>query len=188
MAIRLATPKDADSILKIYAQYIHTPITFEYILPTEDQFTQRIQAIYQEYPYLVYEEVGQIIGYAYAHRYMEREAYQWDAEPSIYLDQNVVAKGIGRKLFHVLLNFLKEQGIKTVYSRVTVPNEKSEKLHQSFGFAKVATFYNTGYKCDQWQDMAVFEKQINPYDASPSPIIPIKNLSEQVILSILNNM
>ena len=77
--IRFAAPDDAAALLRIYAQYIETPITFEYTLPSEEEFARRIRDIQAVYPYLVYIEDGEVLGYAYAHRFQERAAYQWGA-------------------------------------------------------------------------------------------------------------
>lgn len=96
MNIRFATVYDSGNILKIYAQSIHTPVTFEYTLPTKEEYAKRIESITREYPYLVCEEDGQIVGYAYAHRQREREAYQWNAELSVYLDQAVTGR-VGKR-------------------------------------------------------------------------------------------
>ena len=146
MEIKFADKNNSAEILNIYAQYIDTPITFEYLLPTEHEFAQRIENINAQYPYLICIEDNKIVGYAYAHRQMERSAYQWNAELSIYLDWDYTSKGLGRKLYSVLIEILQLQGVKTVYGGVTCPNEKSEKLHLSMGFNLLGIYHNTGYK------------------------------------------
>ena len=140
MAIRLATVNDSNEILKIYGQYIDTAITFEYTLPNEKEFEERVKSIILQYPYLVYEEDGNIIGYAYASRYKERAAYQWGVELSIYIDSNFTSKGIGKVLCLKLIELLRLQEIRTVYGCVTLPNEKSENLQISIGFKKIGMF------------------------------------------------
>ena len=96
MIIRFAEETDSRELLRIYGQYMDTPITFEYVLPSEEEFAGRIRSIRREgYPYLVCEEDGRAVGYAYAHRAFERAAYQWDAELSIYLDKGHTAAGLG---------------------------------------------------------------------------------------------
>ena len=185
MDIRFATPADNALILNIYAQYINTPVTFEYTLPTEQQFAERIKKIMRNYPYLVCEEGGQIIGYTYAHRQMEREAYQWNAELSIYMDQEYTSKGIGKKLYCMLIEMLKLQGIKTVYGGVTIPNSKSERLHMALGFRRLGTYRNTGYKCGKWHDVAWYEKKIAPYQPVPVPILPIRKIPGEQLAQII---
>ena len=86
MTARFAAAGDAEDLLAIYAQYIDTPVTFETVLPSADVFRGRIKEISAFYPYLVLEEEGKIVGYAYAHRHMARAAYGWNAELSVYLD------------------------------------------------------------------------------------------------------
>lgn len=185
MNIRFAVPADAPSLLRIYAQYMDTPVTFECTLPSQQEFAGRIASIGSEYPYLVCEEEGAIVGYAYAHRQMERETYQWNAELSIYLDEAVTSRGIGTRLYRILMELLKRQGVKTVYGGVTVPNEKSERLHKSLGFVRLGTYRNTGYKCGKWHDVAWFEKQIGTYDPNPKPILPIICIPKETLEDIL---
>ena len=132
-AFRFAAPADSAALLKIYGEYLDTPITFECALPSEAEFAGRIAAVGREYPYLVCLEKGRIVGYAYAHRQAERAAYQWNAELSVYLDRSCTSRGLGRRLYGALMDILRLQGIRTVYGCVTVPNEKSEGLHQSPG-------------------------------------------------------
>ncbi len=176
MKIRLVKPQDCKQILNIYAQYINTSITFEYELPSEEDFAKRIDEISETYPYLVLEENEKILGYTYARRLRERAAYQWIAELSIYLDQNITSKGYGRILYEKLIKILKMQGIKTVYGCVTMPNEKSEKLHEKLGFKKVGVFSKAGYKNEKWIDIAWFEKNISTCELNPKDIVSIKNL------------
>lgn len=186
MKFRLATVKDSSELLKIYAQYINTAITFECMLPTEEEFIERIKAIIANYPYVVCEEENKIVGYAYAHRQMERQAYQWNAELSIYIDKTFFSKGLGKKLYGILIEILKVQGLKTVYGGVTIPNEKSEKLHSGLGFTCLGTYHNTGYKNNKWHDVMWFEKQIALYTLNPSPILSISDISKQKIEDIIN--
>ena len=188
MKIRFAEISDANSLLNIYSQYIETAITFEYALPTKAEFEKRIENILETYPYLVCEEDGKIFGYAYAHKFMDRAAYQWDAELSIYLDKSHVSKGLGKKLSSVLIEILKEQGVRTVYSLITSPNIKSEKLHLSLGFKIVGMYHRTGFKNGGWHDVAIFEKKIGKNDNNPTPVISIKKIDFEIIEKILNSI
>lgn len=176
MKIRFAEEKDAPALLAIYNQYIGTTITFEYKLPTEEEFRRRIRETLEIYPYLVCEEDGKITGYAYAHRAWERAAFQWDAELSIYLDKNICSQGVGKRMYQLLIDILKQQGVKTVYGSVTSPNPASERLHVSLGFHYLGSFHHTGFKCGRWCDLQWFEKQIGEYEMEPKPIIPISEI------------
>jgi len=184
MTIRFATANDCKALLAIYAQYIDTPVTFECKLPMEQEFSRRIADIAKKYPYLVCEEGNQIIGYAYAHQHMEREAYQWGAGLSIYLDEHFTSKGIGTKIYHTLIEVVKLQGFKTVYAGVTIPNTKSERLHCSLGFQILGTYHKTGYKNGKWHDVQWFEKQIAPYDCPPEPITPISEIPREKLFAL----
>lgn len=186
MKIRFANINDSEALLKIYEQYIETNITFEYVLPTKEEFTERIVEITKDYPYLVCEEDGQVIGYAYAHKDRERAAYQWNVELSIYIDKNFTSKGIGKKIYLTLMELLKLQGVKTAYGAVTSPNEKSERLHTSLGFKVLGTYHNTGYKHGAWHDVIWFEKEIGVYDNDPIPVSPIHEVSKKKIKAVLD--
>lgn len=185
--IRLVKPADIAALLKIYAEYINTPITFECALPTEEDFSRRIAGISGFYPYLVCEEAGKVAGYAYAHRHMEREAYQWNAELSVYLDPSFKSKGLGKKLYGVLIEILRLQGIRTVYGCVTVPNEKSVALHEAMDFTPVGTYRNAGFKAGKWHDVTWFEKTIAPHNLAPGRIVSIDSIPEDRLQKIMSS-
>lgn len=170
MKIRFVREEDCRALLDIYAQYIDTAITFEYELPSEEEFARRIRTISLEYPYLVCESEGKIVGYAYAHRQMERAAYQWNAELSVYISRDYVSGGIGTALYQELLRLLEKQGIRNVYSLITAPNEKSERLHESMGFRLIGVMTKTGYKNGKWWDVSWYEKQLAPYEDEPEEL------------------
>lgn len=187
MTIRFARPEDSAALRAIYAQYIHTDITFEYELPSPEEFTRRITEFSAAYPYLVAEEEGRILGYAYAHRIWERMAYQWDAELSVYLDQEATGKGLGKRLCAVLLELLRLQGIRTVYSLVTSPNPASEALHASLGFRRIGVHENTGYKNGRWIGVIWFELNLLPFTPDPQPIRTIRQFPPEAVRSVLNS-
>ena len=188
LKIRFASEADAENLLKIYEQYIDTTITFEYVLPSVAEFQRRIREFSEAYPYLVCEEDGVIIGYAYAHRAFERAAFGWDAEVSIYLDQNVRGRGIGKICYRVLLSLLKEQGIITVYSLISTPNARRERLHEEMGFEWIGTHKNTGYKAGKWCDISWYQLQLNPYSEYPVPIKTVHELDQETIREILETI
>lgn len=185
MHFRLATPQDSDKLRDIYAQYIDTSITFEYDLPTKAEFKSRVEHIIAEYPYVVCEFDGEIIGYAYAHRYQARQAYQWNAELSVYVSAKHTAKGIGRELSERVIAILRLQGVRTLYSLVTLPNPKSERLHSALGFTHIGTQHNTGYKNGKWRAVGLFEKQIGNYTLNPAPIKRVDELDLKEMERIL---
>lgn len=176
MKIRLVTKEDIPAILAIYSEYIKTPITFEYELPSKASFEKEFVENHHQYPYLVWEEEGRICGYAYAHKFKAREAYKWGAELSIYLSKNKQALGIGRKLYETLIEILGKQGYKTVYGCITLPNEQSEALHQKLGFKEVGIFHQSGFKNNLWHDVIWYEKVIGDMKGIPKEPIEVEKV------------
>ncbi|AET67785.1 sortase-like acyltransferase [Desulfosporosinus orientis DSM 765] len=185
--IRQATEGDAAEILEIYAPYIkETNITFEYEVPTLDDFKKRIQEIASHYPYIVCLLDGKMVGYAYAHRHMERAAYQWNAELSVYVAKDCLRLGIGKALYNALIEILKLQNVQNLYAIVTYPNPNSEKMHQYFGFQTIGIYPKTGYKFGQWIDVIWLEKSIGEHEKNPKPLVSIGEISGEVITNILD--
>lgn len=185
MRFQFATENDAYELLEIYKQYIDTSITFEYDLPSKVEFQNRIKEYSEIYPYFVCREKGKCVGFVYAHRAQERAAYQWNAELSVYIDKNYCGKGLGVKLYEMMVEILAIQGVKTLYGLVTTPNPKSVKLHESTGFKLSGTYHNTGFKAGKWCDVLLFEKQIGDYDVPPKPIIPVQKLDQNRLYEII---
>ena len=183
--IRFVRPEDVHRLLQIYNQSIDTPITFEVTLPSDEEFLQRMTDISRDYPYIVWEDDGCVLGYAYAHRYKERQAYQWGAELSVYIDESAVGKGIGRQLYGTLIQLLKLQNVKTVYGCVTAGNPASDGLHDALGFRQSGTFTRAGFKSGRWHDVYWYEKSIGSYEDQPEPFISIKNVAAQTLDAIL---
>lgn len=185
MRIRFAQERDATALLEIYKQYIDTSITFEYELPSKDEFQRRIREYSEEYPYFICTENGRCVGYVYAHRAQERAAFQWNAELSIYLDKNYQGKGVGKILYEMMFEILSMQGVKTVYGLVTTPNPNSIKLHESTGFQLAGAYHSTGFKAGEWRDLLLYEKQIGVYYDRPTPIIPICKMNRNELADII---
>lgn len=183
--IELVQQTDTEDILNIYAPYIqNTVITFEYEVPSQKDFSQRISSICKTYPYLVYRIDGEIVGYAYASSYRSRAAFMWDVETSIYIKEDFHGHGIATTLYTALLEFLKVQGFHQVYAYIVYPNDKSVKLHEKFGFKKAGMYKKTGFKLGQWCDLIALEKTINESEA-PTPYIPFSQLAPSIIADIL---
>ncbi|WP_129045594.1 GNAT family N-acetyltransferase [Companilactobacillus metriopterae] len=179
--IRLATTKDAQQILDIYTPYIeNTTITFEYDVPTLEEFAERINDVLENFPYLVYEDKnGSILGYAYAHYYGERAAYNWTVEVSIYLSENASGKGIGTKLYRSLEEELTKQKVINIVACVTEENIGSIRFHEKLGFKNIGTFEKVGYKFNKWLDVVWFEKVINNRSTYIGVIIPYSELQKK---------
>ena len=122
--IRVANLSDAEVLRNIYAPYVEeTAITFEYEVPTIEEFTRRVKKVLERYPYLVAVSENEIVGYAYASPLKERKAYDWAVELSIYVKQDCRGKGVGRKLYNKLEEILKQQNILNLYACIAYPND-----------------------------------------------------------------
>ncbi len=162
--LRMATTADAQGLLSIYQQYIPTSITFEYVAPTVEEFSQRIETTLQVYPYLVVEEItsdgAKIVGYGYGSRLSVRKAYDWNATLSVYLDPAYTKCGLGTRIYTALINILAAQNVCGVFGCVALPNIPSERLHYSMGFTLDGIWKNAGFKNGQWRDAGWFRRDI----------------------------
>ena len=178
MNLRIAELNDAKKLVEIYKFYVEkTDITFEYDVPTVEEFKERIRNTLIKYPYIVAEEDGEILGYAYAGEFKGRKAYDWAVEASIYVKHGVAGKGIGTFLYNELERYLKMQNIININACIAYPNEKSEEFHKKFGYKKVAHFTKCGYKSGQWKDMIWMEKFIGEHKDMPDDIMLFSKLN-----------
>lgn len=186
MPLRFAAPADAPALLAIYTPYVlETAITFEEAVPTEEAFAQRIRSVLEHYPYLVMEENGEILGYAYASRVRSRAAYDWSAELSVYVRKDCRGRGLGRRLYGCLLELLTLQHIHTVYGVVALPNEGSHGLHTALGFRLLERFPEMGYKMGTWWDIGWYEKVLYPAQVPPAPFVPTRALPKDQVAALL---
>ncbi|MBS9334680.1 N-acetyltransferase [Fructobacillus sp. M1-10] len=177
MQIRTAQPSDGKQLLAIYQPYVEqTTVSFEYQTPTLAEFSSRIKQTLTDFPYLVVLEDNQILGYAYAHAYGERSAYQWSAEISVYIAEKAHGKGIGRSLYAEIEQILAKQNIVNITACITGENEASLAFHQKLGYEKVAQFKKIGFKNGQWLDTFWLQKELNRPE-KPLPFIPFSKLS-----------
>lgn len=177
--IRMATPKDTDSILDIYTPFIqNTATSFELEVPTIEKFSNRIATYLSESPWLVCEESHQVIGYAYASPHRGRAAYQWNREVSAYVHPKYHRKGIARQLYSALFQLLLLQGFTNVLAGIVLPNTASERFHQSMGFSKIGTYRNIGFKLNAWRDVSWYEKLLYPVlPDTPSKLLSMDQLT-----------
>lgn len=169
--LRDATIQDIPAILDIYRPYIlNTAITFEYDVPTLAQFEDRFRAITREFTWLVWEEDGEILGYAYGSRAFERAAYGWDADLSIYLRQGCSGRGIGRALYETLEQRLAAQGYYVLYALVTSANAGSCAFHEAMGYREAVRLPACGFKFGQWYDVIWYEKRLKTGNPEQFPI------------------
>ncbi len=171
IVIRSVSLNDAEALLNIYAYYVkNTAITFEYDVPTLEEFKQRITNTLKKYPYLVVVKEGTILGYAYAGVFKNRAAYDWSAEMTIYLKYDAVKCGLGRMLYEALETEMKKRGFLNLYACIGYPIEEDEYLtrnsaefHAHLGYQTVGEFHKCGYKFGRWYNMIWMEKLIGEH-------------------------
>lgn len=187
--IRTAVPEDAVALLEIYAPYVeHTAISFEYEVPSVEEFRERIVNRLEKYPYLVAEVDGRMLGYAYTSPFVGRAAYGWSAETTIYLREDCRKMGVGRALYEALEKVSKAQNILNLNACIGYPQEEDEyltmnsvKFHEHMGYQMVGMFHNSGYKFGRWYHMVWMEKLIGEHKDKPERVIPFRELSGEVL-------
>ncbi len=186
MNIRLAKEDDAETLLELYAPYVkETAITFEYEVPSLEEFRGRIAATLKNYPYYVAEQDGKIVGYAYASAFKEREAYDWAVETSIYVKKNLRRSGIGSALLSQLESTLSRQNILNANACIAQTDEPDEHLtnasiffHENQGYRMVGKFHDCGYKFNHWYNMVWMEKMLGEHKKNQPPFIPFSKLEK----------
>lgn len=184
ITIRTADPSDAPNLLKIYSHYVlNTAITFEYDVPSVEEFTQRITNTLKKYPYLVAKKDNQIIGYAYAGTFKGRRAYDWAVETTVYVDKNFHGQGAGRLLYEKLEDYLKKMNITNANACITYIEKEDEYLthgspefHKKLGYSLVGQFTKCGYKFNRWYSMIWMEKMIGEHLENQPEVIPFPEL------------
>jgi len=180
LRLRSATPKDAKALVDIYAPYVQkTAITYEYEIPSHDEFRRRIETYSAKLPYLVAEMEGVPVGYAYAAPLGSRPAFDWSVETAIYVREDCKGLGIGRALYAELESRLAAQGIRTMTAAVATVSHDDPYLtnaslhfHLRLGFTPVGTFHNCGCKFGRWYDLTWLEKPIGAYIPHPPKVLP----------------
>ncbi len=187
--IRVATPGDAEAILKIYARYIvHSSITFEQDVPALTEFENRIAEYLRSWPWLVCEIDGKLAGYAYASQYRERVCYQWSVECSVYINDDHQKNGIAAILYEALMNILKRQGFVNVYAVINLPNPKSVSFHERFGFTWFATYDHVGYKLGEWKNVGWWQLQLNTLKNDPPPPVLFGKLDKTFLTPMFGEL
>ena len=187
--LRPVRPEDGAALLAIYAPYVEkTAITFEYDVPTVEEFCRRIEKIRKTYPYIVLEQGGQLLGYAYAGPFKERAAYDWAAEVTIYLGENCRGRGLGPVLYTVLEKLCAAQHILNLYACIGYPEtpdkyltDNSARFHAHLGYRLVGEFRQCGYKFGRWYHMVWMEKLLGQHKTPMEPLIPFPDLPREVL-------
>ncbi|MEY8259309.1 N-acetyltransferase family protein [Oscillospiraceae bacterium 50-60] len=184
LIVRAAAPEDAAALLEIYAPYVEkTAITFEYAVPSPEEFAGRIARTLERYPYLAAEAEGRIMGYAYAGPFKERAAYDWAVETTVYVREEAKRQGVGRTLYAALERCLAAQGVLNLNACVACPEREDEYLtrdsvdfHRRMGYRLAGEFRQCGCKFGRWYNMVWMEKHIGLHPADPPPVKPFSEV------------
>ena len=192
MTIEKVTIDDAEELLAIYAPYVRdTAVSFEYVVPSVEEFTDRISQISAKYPYIKAVEDGKIIGYAYANAFKGRKAYDWSVETTVYVRMDAKRNGIGRRLYECLEQSLKKMGVLNMNACIAIAKVDDEFLtndsmhfHEHLGYELVGTFKKCGYKFNRWYDMIWMEKMIGEHPENPEAFIPFSEMDVREIFEM----
>lgn len=181
--IRLARAGDAPAIQAIYAPYCTgTPISFEVQAPAVDEVASRLAKVLSVLPWLVAEEDGRMLGYAYASPHRERAAYRWSVDAAIYVARASHRRGLGRALYAPLLELVRRQGYAQAFAGITLPNAASVGLHEAMGFTPIGVFRAVGHKLGQWHDVGWWQLELGPRAATPAEPVPISKIDVAKLL------
>jgi phosphinothricin acetyltransferase len=171
--IRVAGEGDATAIAAIYAPYVQkTAISFEIEPPAAETMAQRIATTLETHPWLVADCGGEVIGYAYAGKHRERAAYRWTVDTTVYVETAAHRRGIGHALYRVLLDMLRQQGFRSVFAEIVLPNPGSVRLHESAGFKPIGIHKDIGFKLGIWHDIGYWRMGLADSNALPSEPVP----------------
>ncbi len=175
----MATAADASEIAAIYGHYVLTsPATFETEPPDAAEFRSRIEKVTSKFPWLVLQSEDGIEGYAYASPHRERTAYQWAADVSAYVRLDCQRRGVGRRLYSVLLEIVRRQGFYTACAGITMPNDASVGLHRAMGFELIGVYQKVGFKLGEWHDTSWWQLELRARDVDPQPPVSWRFLGD----------
>lgn len=179
--IRKVRAQDVKEILEIYSPFIlNTSVSFEMEVPSETDFWQRIQKYTESAPWLIYEIDGRVAGYAYASEHRSRWAYRWNREVSVYIHPDFRKRQIATKLYNSLIKLLTYQGYANLLAGVLAAHEQSIKFHEKFGFRKIGTFKNIGFKHGAWCTNVWFELFVGDENTPPGALIMPNEIPDEI--------
>ena len=164
MTVRDTTTADADAIAKIYNHYItQTTVTFEETPVSAGEIARRIDNVVADgLPWLVAEEAGEVVGYAYSTPWRSRRGYRFAVEVTVYVADGRGGQGIGTRLYERLFEQLEARQIKTAIGGIALPNDASIALHEKHKMRKVAHFSQVGIKFGRWIDVGYWQRDLGP--------------------------
>lgn len=182
-SIRLARESDASAIHAIYAPHVESgAATFENVAPGTDAMRERIRTRLAHYPWLVWEDAGDVLAYAYAGRFRERAAYDWIAETSIYVHPDAQRRGIARRLYGVLLDAMRLQGLTQAMGVITLPGTASVALHEALDFTPAGVWRQAGWKLGQWWDVGVWQLELQAAASPPRTPVAFSAMADSQML------
>ncbi|WP_245700560.1 GNAT family N-acetyltransferase [Geodermatophilus siccatus] len=173
--VRDATVEDAAACARIYEPYVRdTPVSLELEPPTAAEVAARIAAALTRHAWVVLEDGGRVVGYAYGSTFNPRAAYDWSTSVSVYTGTGR-RTGAGRALYAALFDRLAARGFRTALAGVALPNDASVGLHTAMGFEPVGTYRRVGWKLGRWHDVAWFQRPLGdgPTDGDGGPPAPL---------------
>ena len=171
MPIEFVQKKDAGEIAELYGYYVaNTAISFEAEQLTSAEMEGRILSVLTWAPWLVCKVDGEVLGYAYASKHKERDAYKWSVDTAVYVRNDCRKRGIGSNLYRTLIALLKLQHFYAAHAGITLPNEGSVELHKRMGFQFIGTYPKVGYKLGKWHDVAWWQLQLQNRDDAPQSL------------------
>jgi phosphinothricin acetyltransferase len=173
--VRDAIPdRDAAACLEIYAPFVReTFVSFEEGVPSIEEFRERIRSTSRTHPWLVLEDRGEVVGYAYASPHRSRAGYRWAADVTVYVAPSHRRAGVGRRLYAELFERLRRQRFHVALAGVTLPNDASLGLHRAMGFKPVGVYERIGWKAGAWRDVSWWQLELAPpTDEPPSEPLP----------------
>lgn len=184
ISLRLIEERDLKATRNIYSKYVETTaISFEYDPPDMEEWKNRVKTISADYPWLIAEVAGEVVGYAYGSKHRTRAAYSWSVESTVYISESFHRRGVARALYQLLFDILRLQGFMGVYAGITLPNLQSVRFHEAMGFNEVGRFKNVGYKFNQWYDTYWLQLHLHKPD---SPFPPPRRVTEILHTTELN--
>lgn len=194
ISLRVARKEDAEGILAIYSPFVkNTTISFEYEVSEAANYATKVEALLLDFPWLIAEAGGVIVGYAYASKHRDRPGYAWSAESSIYVHDDYMRKGIATVLYNALLEILTAQNYVNLYAGIAQPNEGSTMFHVKLGFTPVGVYKKVGYKNGSWVDVVWLHRTLLKHPAEPKPTIAFSNpaiqsKTQEILLAATNTL
>ncbi len=170
ITIRPARPDDAEAMAAIYSPYVLTGTeTFETVPPPPPVFAEKVtHCTAKGWPFLVACAADEVVGYAYATQFRDRDAYRYACENSIYVKEGQHGRGIGSQLLAALLEAAEQAGFRQMIAVISGIGPASPALHAAHGFTEAGRMRSVGRKHDRWLDTLYMQRALGPGDTTPS--------------------